>query len=931
MIASRFRTILLLGLAAATGLYLLLPLGASYLLTQGLHRYGYSNVIVQLGYPGLRGMRIPVVSFQQDLGGERLLVSLTDVEVRYRVTQLVQGRVGRVTLPYVAVQILNVPRSGSGEEGGGTGDQTETDDSPWTLLTAGDLLRSLPILPLDEFRLDRVTIFREQATGPLRKVTIAGTVRYREGEIEGYLSFQGHDTASYGLSVKGQSASTWSATLVSQRAQASPIVSWQSEAHHEGAQIQGNGQLEVNVRELAPFIALLVPIGPEVGKVTGHVAIHWAGTAPAEATLTSLWRDSRAHLEGNVQVNIILPALRGVAKDIAVAYEGTFRGNAMQVEWTLAPGVLLSATVNAQPRILPIPEAVRKLLPRGDQPFRIENQKPVQGTLYWAETPVRMIAEGPLHMTYGFPQGLLVAEFETSHAEGVGRELVLAEGTYHVEGMLPKGLAELLSAREAMGEFRGTATLARTHVQGVLFPSSFVTAKQVEQGAAVVSSVTLHLAEALPLQCELATAHCSAGPVTAAIRVPAMRIMGRDVRVTQGTLRVQQAEKIGTSWNVQGALEMDGVVLDLAPWGVPATDWKVKFVVNQAGISAGLHVDAPLRKRLVDAKIEQPLSAVQGRLHATIGPVVFDGAERRLSKLLTGLPVSMDLSDGQVTAIADAAWSGGIADSPEGFQVTSGTAKVVAEKLSGQYQDYVVKGLSTTMELRARGLESIATTQPATVTIASVQTGIEAANLSTMFQGTWKLADRLPVFEVKDFRCEVFGGAVSSPGLVVDPAKPPYQAVVSLQRLDLTKILSVEQQQGIQGTGTLNGTLPVTITPGGVTVKDGMVEAQPPGGIIRYGSTPESSRLISETDSQLHLVTQALNNFHYTLLRVGVDYAESGTLFLSARLEGRNPDLKKIPPIHFNLTVQEHIPTLLKSLRLVEDIQDAVEKKYKRP
>jgi hypothetical protein len=172
---------------------------------------------------------------------------------------------------------------------------------------------------------------------------------------------------------------------------------------------------------------------------------------------------------------------------------------------------------------------------------------------------------------------------------------------------------------------------------------------------------------------------------------------------------------------------------------------------------------------------------------------------------------------------------------------------------------------------------------------------------------------------------------VTSPGLSVDLANPPAQTTFSLQGLDLAKVLSLEQQQKIQGTGTLNGTLPVTITPVGVTVKDGMVEAQPPGGIIRYGSTPESSRLISETDSNLHLVTQALNNFHYTLLRVGVDYAENGTLFLSARLEGRNPDLKKIPPIHFNLTVQEHIPTLLKSLRLVEDIEDAVKKKYKRP
>lgn len=928
MLSHRYQIGLLLGVITLVSLYLLLPLAASYLLAQGLRQYGYKNVIIQLSYPGWQGMHIPVVSFQQDLGGESLMVSLTDAEIQYRVTQLVQGRVDRVSLPYVAVQILNVPSSGLGKEGRVVRGRADSDESPWSLLTAGDLLRSLPILPFDELHLDRVTIFREQATGPLRKVTISGIVMYRDGELGGHLSFQGLDTASYGLTLTGNSASTWSATLASQRPQASPIISWQSQAHPDGPQIQVNGRLEVNVRELAPFIALLVPIGPELGKVTGRVAVSWAGIAAAEAALTSLWRDSRTHLDGNVQVNVTLPGLKGVAKDVAVAYEGTFAGNAMQVGWTLAPGVLLSATVNAQPHI--IPEAVRMVLPHGDQPVRIENTKPVQGTLYWAETPVRMIAEGPLHVTYGLTPGPLVAEFETSRAEGVGSDLVLAEGTYRVEGVLPKVVTDLLSAKEATGGVRGTVTLARTRIQGVLLPSSSVTVKQIEQGAAVVSSATLQLAEALPVQCDLAAAHCIAGPATVAIRVPAMRLMGRSIRMAQGTLRVQQAETTGTSWNVQGALAVEGVVSELAPWGVPATDWKVKFVANQAGIRAELRVDAPAREGLVTVRIEQPLSEAQGVLHGTIGPVIFDGAERRLSKMLMGLPTSIDLTDGQLTATVDASWSGGIGDSAHGFQVTSGTAKVVADKLSGHYQDIVIRGLSTTMALRAKGLESIATAQPAPVTIASVQTGVEVTNLATMLHMTWTLPNGLPVIDVKDFQCDVFGGSVTSPGLLVDLDKPPYLATFSLRNLDLAKLLSVEQQKGLQGTGTLNGTLPVTITSGGVTVENGVVEAQPPGGIIRYASTPESSRIISESDSHLHLVTQALNNFHYTLLRVGVDYAENGTLFLSARLEGRNPDLKKSPPIHFNLTVQEHVPTLLKSLRLIEDIEDAVQKKFKR-
>jgi hypothetical protein len=220
-------------------------------------------------------------------------------------------------------------------------------------------------------------------------------------------------------------------------------------------------------------------------------------------------------------------------------------------------------------------------------------------------------------------------------------------------------------------------------VQGVLLPSSSVTAKQIEQGEAVVSSVMLQLTQALPMQCDLATAHCSAGPATVAIRVPAMRVMGRNVHIAQGTLQLQQAETTGTMWNAQGMLEVDGLALDLAPWGVPVTDWKVKFVANQAGIKTDLRVDAPAREGLITARIEQPLSAMRGGLHGTIGPIVFDGVERRLSKMLRGLPLATDLTDGQLTVTVDASWSIGTDDSPPGFQLNSGTAKVVAHKLSG--------------------------------------------------------------------------------------------------------------------------------------------------------------------------------------------------------------------------------------------------------
>jgi hypothetical protein len=524
----------------------------------------------------------------------------------------------------------------------------------------------------------------------------------------------------------------------------------------------------------------------------------------------------------------------------------------------------------------------------------------------------------------------LVATFETTRAEGLGNELVLAEGAYHLEGILPKAVTELLSAKEAMGGVQGTVKLARTHVRGVLLPPSSLTAKQIGQGTTLISTVTLNLSEPLTVECDLKAIHCTSGPMIAIVRAPTMRISGRIIRVTQGVLRIQEAETTRAAWAAQGTLSVAGVSPEPGSWWPSTSDWTVKFSGDQGRIKADLRVDSPTQEGFVTARIEQPLQTAQGMMHGVIGPLTFNGTDRRLSKMIMGLPPSTDLIDGMFTATVDASWSSNFRDRTNGMNAVSATAKVVAEKLSGHYSDHVVKGMSTTMVLSTQGLDSIIMTQPASLFVGAVQSGVDVTNLVASYQIKWKLANNLPIIDVKDFKCEIFGGTVSNPGLVVDLARPPVTTTFSLRNLDLAKILSVEQQRGLQGTGTLNGTLPVTITSGGIMVKDGVVEAQSPGGIIRYASTAESSKILSESDRQLHLVAQALNNFQYSLLRVGVKYGETGMLDLNARLEGRNPDLRNTPPIHFNLTVQEHIPTLLKSLRLVEDIHGTIERKYRR-
>lgn len=930
MLTQRYQVAVLLAVVLLGGCYLLLPLGASYLLANQLRAYGYSQVILQLGYPGWTQMTIPVVSFQQDLGEERLMISLTDAEIQYDMGLLFQGRANRILLRDVAIHVLTVHSTGATTGGKQEGENSDEESSPWRLLTAGDLLRTLPILPFGELQLERLTVFREQATGPLRKVTIDGELTSTGNEVGGHLSFRGRDTGSYSLVVAGKSASTWSATLSSQRPQAAPIVSWQSRSRPTGSSdIQVDGQLRMDVQELAPFIALLVPIGPELEKVTGQVALDWAGVAATEAALGSLWEDEHTRVDGQVRINVTLPALKGVAKDIALAYVGRFAGNATQAEWAMSPGVFLTATVNTQPRL--IPDAVRLILPHGDQLVRIENKNVVRGTLYWKDRPIRTVAQGPLQVTYGRPSGPVVATFETTRAEGRGSELILVEGAYQLEGVLPGALTERLSAKEAAGRVRGTVRLDRAHIAGVLLPPSSITIKQIGQGAVFVPGATVNLSEPLTVECDLIPRYCSAGPLTATILAPTVRIGSQTVSSTQGLLSIPEMETRETNWTAGGMLVITGVSVG-AGGTIPApSHWVTKFSADHTNIGADLQIDLPAYEGVVTARVEQSLQTPYGRLHGTIGPVRFDGAERRLSRLTRAVGPSSDLLDGTISATVDATWDETVGNHSSRTRVISASARLVAENVSGYYHDYGLRGVSTSMVLRAEGTDSIMMVQPATLFVAAIQSGVDVNNIKTSYQARWKLADPFPIVELKDLQCEMFGGTITSPGLLVDLASPSSMTTFSLRDLDLAKILSVDQQRGLEGTGTLNGTLPVTITSRGMVVDDGVIEAQPPGGVIRHLSTSESSKALSDSDQSLQFVAQALNNFHYKVLRVGVKYEETGMLNLSARLEGRNPELTQTPPIHFNLTVQEHIPTLLKSLRLIEDIHGMIERQYRRP
>jgi len=912
--------------AVAIGVWAIVPPVAALLLQEWLHRAGFKDVSIQVGYPGSSSVAIPEIRLKQPLQNEQLVIESKGVEVKYSLVGLLTGRLDQVQLPDVTVALVaavppDLP-SASTEVGRGPGQSF----SPLNTVTVSDLVQGLPMLPFDELRLGRLRVLREQATGPLREVMVAGTVRQQGEGLLAELTFQGNETQAYVLRLSELATRITSIQLGTRSPSSTPILSWRSEAVAGEVQSELRGMFDVNVQELAPFLALILPMGSEWEQVTGRIQAKWAGTASSTVALASVWRDPGTRVLGTLQVGVKFPELKGIGKKLAIALSAKFSGNPAQLQWSIDPGTIVAMDIESSRMALL--ESFRAFLPAGTQSFRIESAQGVSGELRWSGSPPLLTAEGPVTLSYDSSTDPVHAELILAHLAFRGRLIETGEGRFEIVGSLPSAIIERLPLQRVTGNIEGRLSLNDREIRGALLPSSALAVTRFQHGVISVARGMMELSEALPFRFIMATDEWKAGPSTVALRVPEIRLAGLEILLRQATVRMEEGGGSLRSWKGRGTATIQGLTVGRSAGRSIPADLSVRLAADPAMVTADIQSNTQDRLVTLDAQAEHSLATGRGRFHGTVGPVSFDRTEVRLRRLWSPWSFPVELTGGKAAVTVDLGWEAGASDA---IAIRSGTGEIVMDNLSGHYREFAFAGLQTNLQVTTRSLDRISTSRPAEIKLASLSRGVEATHVSLTAQAEWNVQDSLPIVEVRDLRGQLLGGIMTSQGVRADLSRPPYSFTVLARALDLAKILSLEQQKGLQGIGLLDGTIPVTVAPRGVTVKDGYFEARPPGGVIQYHASAEAIKAVTGANANMQLVLQALNNFHYNVLQVEAQYVEDGTLNLKARLEGRNPDMKKAPPVHFNLTVQENVPALLKTLRLVQDIEESVQNRLVRP
>lgn len=211
-------------------------------------------------------------------------------------------------------------------------------------------------------------------------------------------------------------------------------------------------------------------------------------------------------------------------------------------------------------------------------------------------------------------------------------------------------------------------------------------------------------------------------------------------------------------------------------------------------------------------------------------------------------------------------------------------------------------------------------------TAATLDLGIPLTHLLARAQLTLPPDFTYALLDVYEVNTQVLGGRVHAPHVRIDSRRDINAFGIELSNIQLAELSQIEAAADVHATGSLDGMLPIVLTPDGPTIPGGNLFARDPGGVVRYQTA--TSAALSGTDPTLNLAFQLLQDYRYQILETGVQYEPDGRLNLNLRFQGRNPSFFGGQASHLNLNLEYNLLDLLESLRISQQLIERVEQRY---
>lgn len=233
---------------------------------------------------------------------------------------------------------------------------------------------------------------------------------------------------------------------------------------------------------------------------------------------------------------------------------------------------------------------------------------------------------------------------------------------------------------------------------------------------------------------------------------------------------------------------------------------------------------------------------------------------------------------------------------------------------SALYNDYLANQFST--QLSGQYDSGQLNVEPTTFNLNELRAGAVVNNIN----GKIKVVNNSA--QAFDISGNVFGGVFELDKYTL--LKQQQTANVTFKDIDASKLITLDDKSGITLTGRLKGWLPLHFSDSGVEVTNGNLLNQGEGKLIISNNVAFDS--VMQQQQELQPVLSLLKNLDIQKLNSTVALKSDGWLNLGVNLQGFNePEQQQV---NFNYNHEENVFTLLRALRLSDEITQKVEQQY---
>ncbi|MCZ2723000.1 YdbH domain-containing protein [Marinomonas sp. 15G1-11] len=276
----------------------------------------------------------------------------------------------------------------------------------------------------------------------------------------------------------------------------------------------------------------------------------------------------------------------------------------------------------------------------------------------------------------------------------------------------------------------------------------------------------------------------------------------------------------------------------------------------------------------------------------------------RLNPLIGKFDPEVQLTNGYFSAIVKG-----------DIEAQSAHFSLALEQISGLYKDYLINKLNSRPS--ASYQDKVITLDNSHFTLEELRAGVILQHI----EGGFTLQNNQ--IAIRDLKGTLFGGAFLMDEYQIGALTQT--ANLSFKDIDASQLMALYNDPTIQLTGRYAGNLPISFDGNQIEIKQGELNNQDQGALIIENNAAFNA--IKSQQKELNSVLSLLENLDIQKLDSQVKLGPSGELTLNVNLKGYNK--KQAQEVNFNYNHEENVFTLLRALRLSDEITQKVEQKYR--